>query len=172
MGFAQPGGSLAVTPSDGTPTLLDLVTLVRHELLFHGLDWSVQEEIEQEIALWLVKNLSRIRVPRLPLAFASALVRQFLRSGNLRRSAIEEKIDIEAAVWCCARGDSGDWEHLIATEWQSALDPADRILAEQLLSGASWAEACEKAGVPAGSRSSRRARLVAALAGCRAGCER
>ena len=155
-------------PLDERPSLEDLVNLVRHELTFHGLYWSIREEIEQEVALWLVRKWPSLEVPRLPAAFASALVRQFLRPGNMRRWEVEERIVPEAArPHSSLRCDSAADERLAAAEWLRALAPRDRPLATRLLAGDSWIEACDKENVPAGSRAFRRARIKAVLVGGR-----
>lgn len=153
-------------PLDQRPSLVDLMVLVHRELAFNRLDWNVREEIEQEIALWLVRKWALIEVPKLPAAFAAALVRRFLRPGSMRRWRLEERIEPEAALLHSSlRYDSAIDERLAAAEWLKALDPKDRRLAARLLSGDSWIEACDKENAPAGSRAFRRARVVAALIG-------
>jgi hypothetical protein len=156
----------AAQPLDEQPSLVDLMRLVRDELAFHRLDWNVREEIEQEIALWLVRKWTSIEVPKLPAAFAAALVRQFLRPDSLKRWRPEERIEPEAALpHSGLRYESASDERLAADEWLKALDPEDRRLAARLLSGDSWIEACDGENVPAGSRAFRRARVIAALVG-------
>lgn len=151
-------------PAEEESRIVGLVALVRQELMFHGLDWTVREEIEQEIALWLVGKWPSIQVPRLPAAFASALVRQFLRPDNMRRWEIEERVVPEAAgPYSSLRCASADDETLAAAGWLRALAPKDRPLATRLLSGESWIEACDNEKVPAGSRAFRRARIKAGL---------
>jgi hypothetical protein len=140
--------------------------LVRFELAFHRLDWTVREEIEQEIALWLVRTWASIEVAKHPAAFAAALVRRFLRPDSLRRWRLEERIEPEAALLHSSlRYDSAVDERLAAAEWLRALDPEDSRLAARLLSGDSLIEACDSEDVPAGSRAFRRTRVVAALVG-------
>lgn len=163
---AAPVDSAASTEEE-TP-LLGLVALVRHELAFHGLDWTVREEIEQEIAVWLVRKWPSLELPVFPAALASALVRQFLRPGNVRRWQVEERIVPEAArPHSSLRCDSAAADRLTAAEWLRALEPKDRQLATRLLSGENWIEACEKEDVPAGSRAFRRARIKGILIGAR-----
>ena len=153
----------AAYPDEESP-IVGLVALVRHELAFHGLDWTVNEEIEQEIALWLVRRWASIEVPVLPAAFASALVGQFLRPDNLGRWEVEELVPLEVAMpYLDARSETPMDEASAAAEWLRALAPKDRPLAGHLLSGDSWIEACEKENVPAGSRDFRRVRIKAAL---------
>lgn len=159
--------SIAAAPAglvDEESSIIHLVALVRHELMFHGLDWPVREEIEQEIALWLVRKRASFDVTKYPEALAAALVRQFLRPDNLRRWEVEERLTAEAAaphssLRCASAGD----ESLAAAEWLRALAPKDRRIATCLLSGSAWIEACEKENVPPGSRAFRQARIRAAL---------
>jgi hypothetical protein len=153
-------------PLDERPSLVDLIRCVRHELVFHRLDWNAREEIEQEIALWLVRKWASIDVPRYPAAFAAALVKRFLRPDSLLRWWLEERIEPEAALpYSSLRYASASDERLAAAEWLRALDPKDRRLASRLLLCDSWIEACDKENVPAGSRAFRRAKVVAALVG-------
>ncbi len=162
----RPIPTRAVAEPGEWPSLVDLMQLVHHEMAFHRLDWNVREEIEQEIALWLVRKWASIEAQKHPAALGSALVKQFLRPDNLRRWSLEDRIEPEAALpYSSQRYDSAPDERLAAAEWLRALDPADRRLASRLLSCDSWLEACDKEKVPAGSRAFRRARVVAALVG-------
>lgn len=156
---------VAAATADIASFLVGLLDCIHDELAFHvGLDWTVREEIEQEIALWLVEKWPSISLPRFPRALAVALVRQFLRPNNARRYEVEQKIVSEAAApHSILRVTAPADERLAAAEWLRALTPKDRRLAARLLAGASWIQACDEENVPPGSRAFLRARIKAQL---------
>jgi hypothetical protein len=119
-----------------------------------------QDDLLQDIVLWLLLRRHSLREfpPGVPLV--SLLVSRFLRTKNRKRyyPTRLEPVEALAVLTQTARGDTG-LSGVEERSWAGSLPPTAGRLVRLVLQGFTWMEACDELHVPNGSRSFLRAQV-------------